>query len=903
MQAVVDLLVAAESAPSALVLEGEPGVGKTTLWLAGLERARERGYRVLAARPAEAESALSYSALADLVRGVDDTLRSDLPEPQRVALDHVQMRADAGEAPTDPRAVAAALLAVVHRLSAETPVLVALDDLQWLDTSSARAIAFLTRRLAGRVAVLATTRDDRGSLRVTSWLQLPSPADLRRISVSPLSIGGLQAVIADRLGKSFSRPVMADVHEVSGGNPFFALELARSLQRAGGRPTTLPASLADLVRDRVGGLQPEVRHVLLAVACLAAPTVESVARAVAATESDLLALLAEAEEAGIVEITGSRIRFAHPMLARGVYAEATPVRRRRVHGRLADVVDDPESRARHLALAATSATPAILQSLDGAARLASMRGAPAAAAELLDLARGLGDDTPERQLRCAGQHVHAGDPSRARVLLNQVVAHPAAGGLRAGALMVLAIVELFDDSFDEGMGVLERGLAEVGENHALRAQMLTTLAFALLNVVRSADALVAVEEAVLVATRSVAPPLLGRALGMRAMIRFVQGAGFDESDMRRALEMEDPNPAVPIAFRATVQNALLSGWCGRIGSARDTLLSIRRECLERGAEGELVFVSFHSCFMAIWLGDLAEARRVAEDTVERARQLGGNVSLFVALTTRAAARAYGGDETGARVDLVEAAAATTRSGFSAMGEWPVTVLGFLEVSLGNHQAAVDTLAPLIAKVLGAPDETEIIGGSFIPDAVEALVGLGRLDEADRLVDAIERNGSRLDRPWMLAVGGRCRGMLLAARGDVDGALRAVTQAMIEHDRLPMPFERARTRLLLGDLQRRRGDEQAAMVSFTEARLVFQRLGTPLWATRAFAALDGDDARQHDLTPSEHKVARLTASGMTNGEVAAELFISPKTVEFHLARIYRKWGIRSRAELGRLMRES
>ncbi|MCV7423316.1 AAA family ATPase [Mycobacterium yunnanensis] len=902
--AVEEFLVADRTAPAGLLVEGAPGLGKTTLWLAGVDTARERGYRVLAARPAEAESALAYSALADLLNGVDASVRSELPEAQRVALDHVQLRSAAGGAPTDPRAVAAALLAVVTRLTAEAPVLLAMDDLQWFDTSSARAVEFLTRRLVGRVAVLATTRDDSHSVRATSWLQLPSPADLRRITLSAMSIGQLQAIIADRLGTSFPRPVMVDVHEVSGGNPFFALELARSLQSHGGRTTSLPASLKELVRARIGGLDSDVRAALLVVACLAAPTVDVVARAAGAAEDDLLLVLREVEEAGIVEVNGSRLRFAHPLLARGVYTEATAARRRAVHAQLAEVVDDPEARARHLALSATSATPAILHSLDVAAELASMRGAPATAAELLDLARELGDDAPGRRLRCASLHVQAGDPGRARNLLGQVIAHFPPGDLRANAFMLLAVIELFDDSFAEGVGVLVRGLAEVGQNDELSAQMLTTLAFALLNVGRAADALDQVEAAVETARRCTIPALLGQALGMRAMIRFVQGAGFDQSDMRRALELEAKATKIPIAFRATMQNALLSAWTGQLGAARDVLMSIRRSCVDRGAEGELVFVSFHACFVAIWLGDLAEAQRVAADTVERARQLGGNVSLFVALTTRAATRTYIGDESGARADLVEASAATARSGFSAMGEWPLTVLGLLEVSTGNHQAAVDVLAPLIAKVVGAPEATEIIGGSFLPDAVEALVGLGRLDEAQRLVDVVERNGRRLDRAWMLAVGGRTRGMVLAARGDLAGAQRAVDGALIAHARLPMPFERARTQLTLGVIHLRRGQASAATSSLAEAVTLFEQLGTPLWAARARAELAraGNGTSTPELTASEQKVARLTASGMTNGEVATALFISPKTVEFHLARIYRKLGIRSRAELGRLVRD-
>ncbi|CAN5238717.1 hypothetical protein BH09ACT8_BH09ACT8_22530 [soil metagenome] len=239
-----------------------------------------------------------------------------------------------------------------------------------------------------------------------------------------------------------------------------------------------------------------------------------------------------------------------------------------------------------------------------------------------------------------------------------------------------------------------------------------------------------------------------------------------------------------------------------------------------------------------------------------------------------------------------------------MAEWPVTVLAFLEVSLGNYRAAIAALSPLMANISATPEATEIIAGTFIPDAVEALIYLDRLSEAEPLIELLERNVRRLDRPWMLAVGGRGRAMLLSARGDADGARRAAEQAMLAHDRVPMPFERARTRLVLGVIQLEQHQEQASTASLMEAKRVFEQLGMPLWASRARAEMDrvATVTRRSELTPSEERVARLTASGRTNGEVAATLFISPKTVEFHLARIYRKLGTRSRAELGRHMRE-
>jgi DNA-binding CsgD family transcriptional regulator len=264
--------------------------------------------------------------------------------------------------------------------------------------------------------------------------------------------------------------------------------------------------------------------------------------------------------------------------------------------------------------------------------------------------------------------------------------------------------------------------------------------------------------------------------------------------------------------------------------------------------------------------------------------------------------AYAGQEHEVRRDVHEAVAAGQRSSSQRLAEWPVAALGFLETSLGNYEAALDTLRPLLTVLEARPDSTEIIGASFVPDAVEVLIQLGLLAEAEPLIAGLERNGRRLDRPWMLAVGARCRSMLLAARGDVDEAHVAAQRAMVEHDRLPMPFERARTQLLLGQLQRRQRHKEVAAATLREALAVFEDLGTPLWADRVRAELDRVNVAPTStaLTPTEQRVADLAASGLTNRDVAAALFISPKTVEANLARIYRKLGIHSRAELGRRM---
>ncbi len=904
-RAVSAFLGAAASGPACLVAEGDPGIGKTTLCLSTIELAQERGFCVLSARPAEAESVLAYASLADLLSNVDPAVLDDLPTPQRLAIDRVLLRAEAEDLTTDQRAVGAGFLSVVELLAERSHVLVAIDDLQWLDPSSRNVIAFAARRLSASVGVFGTVRtdpDERGG--AASWLQLPQPDGVQRLRIRPLSLGGLNVVISQRLGRSLSRPAIVRIQEVSGGNPFYALELARAMDGdIDGAELPLPMTLTELVRTRIGSLGESVRDVLLAMACHSAPTVELVSRAAGIAAEDVVAQLSDVEAKGIVGIDGHRLRFAHPLLATGFYTDVAPAKRRSMHRRLAEIVDEPELKARHLALAATHGDDLTLAALDEAADMARSRGAPAAAAEFLDLAIGLGGGTPERRILSAAHHFDAGEPSRARVLLQDTIAGLEPGPRRAEAYTLLALVASLNDSFDEAADLLELALDDVEDELAQRVAILVSSSFAMVNAGRMELAVARIEEAVARATDLGDPHALSQALGMRVMLHFMRGDGLDSASLERAVELEDTQADVSSAFSPRVQRALLLAWTGDLDRANAEMLAIRRRCIDRGEEGELSFIDFHSVLIEIWRGRMAEATLIAEDTVERAHQLNGDLPLSVGLTVRAAVAAYAGDEDTVRRDVAEALAASERCGSRRLGEWPVTMLGFLELSLGNYEAALTTVAPLSAMLDTFPNSTEIINASYVPDAVEALIHLGRLAEAEPMLALLERNGMRLDRPWMKAVAARCRAMMLAAQGDVDAANRAVEQALAEHDRLAMPFERARTQLLSGQLLRRQRQKEQAATTLRAALQTFEDLNTRLWADRARAELARADVgtrRMSSLSPSEQRVAELAASGMTNRDVAAALFISPKTVESNLARIYRKLGIHSRAELGRHM---
>lgn len=902
-RAVDELLAAVPSGPAALVVEGEAGIGKTTVWLAAVGRAQRAGFRVLSARVTPVESVAAYTTLSDLLSSVDDAAFAELPPPQRLAVDRALSRGSAEGPVTDQRALAAAVVAVVKRLTARSPVVIAIDDLQWLDQPSRQVLAAVVRRLSGPIGVLATVRDEPEHAGATVWLELPRPDMVRRVQARPLSVGATHMVLCGELGRSFARPTILRIHQLSGGNPFYALELGRVVDGDTAIPEpTLPSKLADLVRSRLTGLGSRCADALLATACLADPTLDVIASATDNDVATITEILEEAEGAGVVRIEGHRVTYAHPLLARGVYTEATAARRDRMHRRLADIIDDPELKAKHLALSGAGGDVLTLRALDAAAEKARLRGAPSAAAEFLDLAIGLGGDTTERRIRLAANHYAAGDPGRARSLLETTIDHLDPGALRSDAIVLLSTIRMSDDGFLGAAALLTDGLATSGPSDAASVQMTVMLAYALFNGRRQEEALQHADEAVAKAARLDDPQLLAPALGMRAMLGFVSGEGLDEADMRRALELDAYPLDVPLAARPAVQSALLSAWTGQLDDAARQLAVIRQRCLDRGEDSELIFLGFHTVLLQVWRGNMGEAGRVATATMELARQLGGDLPLFVALTIRAMHGAYAGLVDDVRRDIADALAAAARSGSHRMSEWPITTLGFLEVSLGNYEAALQALAPLLAASQQVTMSTEIIAASFIPDAVEALIALGRAGEAEPLVDALESNGTRLGRDWMLAIGGRCRAMLLAEQDDLAGASRAAQAAIAFHDRLPIPFEKARTQLVVADVARRQHQRDLATAMLRDALATFEELGTPLWVDRSRAQLNPatGSGSPAELTASERRVAELAASGMSNREVAAALFISTKTVEANLSRIYRKLGIRSRAELGRMV---
>jgi DNA-binding CsgD family transcriptional regulator len=898
-QAVDDLLVSSDAQPAGLVIAGEPGIGKTTLWLDGVTRARELGFRVLSTRADEAESVLAYAAVADLLEDVEPEVLAGLPDLQRVAVDRVLLRTGTDGPPTDHRITGSAVASVISALAARQPILLAIDDAQWLDVSSQAVLAFAARRLTGRVGVLLTGRAHSSEPDPAEWLQLRTPDAVNRVRVGPLSLGALHTMILERFGKAFPRPTMVRIAEVSGGNPFYALELARGVDsRSALGEEVLPSTLTELVRLRTAHFDGEVGDMLLAACSVTDATVDLLADATEVPVERVVELLEGPEREGIVRIDGNSVHFAHPLLARGIYTHAGPARRRRMHRVLAAVEVQPELKARHMALGAASAEPHMLCALDGAAAAAVGRGAAAAAADLYELAIGLGGDTPTRRLRAAEQHLRAGDTRRARGLLEAAIDGFGSGPSHAAALNLLGAARMSDHDYAGALPLLGEAVDEAGDDLGVLVK-----AHLLLSRVQSmtGDLVAARRHAELAVSHSERlgdPKLISQALALHVMLDCAHGHGRDEPALTRALEMEAPDPDVSAPFRASVTDAVTKAWTGRLDEALAGLIAARRRSVEMGSDADLVYVSGHLSMVYIWLGRYSVAADVAEDMLRRGENIGGGYPVVVARTQRALASAYLGRERSAREDARAAIAGARLCGAPFLTVWPLITIGFLEVSLGNYAQSLNVLQPLLISGSGM-DAGDIFPASYMPDAVEAMVALGRLDEAVPMVEALELHGAELDRPWLLAVGARCRSMLQAASGELVEAEATLQRAMMQHDRLAMPFERARTQLFLGQVLRRQRRKNLATATLREAFGTFEELAMPLWANRVGAELKRMDAprsNDSDLTPSELRVARLAGCGMTNKDIASALFISPKTVEHNLSSVYRKLAVRTRAEL-------
>lgn len=941
---IVAFLDSLESGPAALIVEGGSGIGKTRLIEFACLAADRRSFRVLACDPSAADAKLSFAGLTDLVSAVVDDTIQRLPGPQRAALEVALLRADPRTASLDRRAIAMALLSILRLLTDTGPVLVVVDDEQWLDGPTRAILVFALRRLGDLPVGILVARRPAGPGPASLDLDRALPSDrVQHLTLPPLGRTALRAIIGARSDRRPSRRTLAAVDRWSGGNPFLALEIVRGSEgreehrddRVG---TPIPRSLLDVVAERIVALPAPTRRVLLSAAALASPTVEGLT---AVAGRSTRASLRRAEAAGVIRIAGDRVFFAHPLLAAAAYDAAPASVRRRVHRRLAASVSSVEEAVWHLDASISGPDEPTARTLEEAALIARARGAPDGAAELLERAcERTPPDPPgvldRRRLLLADSLLMAGDVRAGSQLLTDLVEPSTPRVVRAVAMALQARVAYYTDrpqpAVDMIEGALELIRGEPRSEALLHCALATIPSFDIHP--KSYHAAAAVDRlgdladpdpairALVAQTASLTGFLCeGLAIRLDEVERAVQAEReasrpLTDERARRALDIAlgkvpaEPGDAAPAPIEVPITSDL-SAEVGladalqlgeRFERAREQWQAIYRTAVESGDDLSAAHAQGHLADLETRLGDWDAAERCALEQLSVAVSFGERHNHTMALARLSFLDALRGREASARARALEALSEPGWADGWTVGQchWGI---GLLELSLGRFAEA----DPVLVEVGKIRDGLGIRAPSFLcyqADHVEALIGLGRLGDAATLAEAFESACRVGPFAWPLGLAYRCRALLAAARGDLELALdRAdAAEALLRQDD-DSPFELARTLLSSGEIRRRFRRKREARDRLSEALERFDQLGAPLWAARARAGLDRIGLRPSaplELTPVESEVARLSAQGMTNREVAAAVFLTPKTVEGVLARVYGKLAIRTRAELGAIM---
>jgi len=896
--------------PSAVLLSGDPGIGKTTVWREGLAGAQLLRYRTLSCGPVEAETRLSYAALGDLLEPILEEALPTLPEPQRRALEVALLRSPRSGGRADQRAVFLAVLGCLRSVAATSPVVVAVDDIQWMDVPSVRVLQFVVRRLKDeQIGVMTAARGARADDDPLGVAAAFVEDRTHAVHVGPLSQDALEAVLRAKVGEGFSRTTLLGLHELSGGNPFFAREIGSALLRRGddvtaGERLPIPDRLQELIEDRLGGLPARTVEALEVVSALSAPTSDVVAAAIAPSRG-VDDRLRPAIDHDVVELVGGRLRFTHPLLASAVYQRAPLTRRRQLHARLATIVRDPEEHARHLALSVEGPDVAVADALEEAASLAGSRGAPQSAAELWEMARRAtprdrGEDLVRRTHQAGVTHYECGDTSLARSVLELAVDLSMAGPARARVLLDLGMGIAETEGWRGAWAVFEAARGEAGDDRALRALIEQNLGYAWLFRGDLAASERHARAAVQLAEELQDPRVMAEAFQAYPFVEFLLGRGVDQEMIDRGIALEG---ALEGEFKSHVLRAsfvagMILKSTDRVDEARRTFTELLGDAAAHGVSSAIPQFRYHLAELECRAGNWDAAMEHARESRAGAQRVGMGALSSEGHFAVGLVEAHRGRADPARLAALEGLRVAEAGGEVFLLIPNLAVLGFLEVSLGRP-AEADAYLSRALELEEAMGVREPAYFRIVPDEVEALVALGRLDDAEALLATFEEAGEKLDRAWTIVTGARCRALVSAARGDLDGASAAADDALQQHDRLPLPFELGRTLLVRGTVERRAKRKREARDTLTKALEVFDGLGAALWAekTRAEQARIGGRAPSSlDLTPSEDRVAALVAGGSTNREVADALFISIHTVEANLKRIYRKLGVHSRTEM-------
>ncbi len=893
-----DLLARALRRTSAtLVIRGEAGMGKTALL--GFARDRADGFKISSAAGVESEADLPFAALVGLSRPLLGYL-DRTPNAQRFALE-AALGMSAGPV-LDRFTVYAGLLSLLAAAAEDQPRLLLVDDLQWLDMPSAEALLFVARRLGpDRVAIVATTRageDEHLDLRGLEEIQL---AGLERMAALEL--------LRRHGGSLLSDDVASRLVDLTGGAPLALVEIPTLLtpgQLTGVEPLPDPLPASDAVqrafRRRIDALPAATAQALFVLAADETGSLEHVAHAlrVRGLTTDVLE---PAVRAGLIRLAGGDAQFRHPLLRSAVYQRAAPLERRAAHRALADACEPGpnDARAWHLAAAALEPDEETASALEESATAARARGGYASAARALERAAELTPDLERRarRLLVAGESAWlGGQADRAIRSLDAAVSLTADPLVRADIQLLRARVLFVNGSVTDSYSVLvdeASRIAAVAPEKAVT--MLTEACSACWAAAELDRGLDAAEWSTRIAARIGGDAELAAALALAQalILRGRTREGRQLFDTWKGAFEEHRRALVALPFGPTI--AAIYYMIEDYSFARSLLGTLYTAARGTAAPQLLPLVLGYLTDLEFRTGDWASAYAHATEGAQLAAAIGQGPTRAFVLAQLARVEAGMGRED-ARMHAREVRQLIARTGARSLWTYSHAALGLLDLRPGRLEAAIVELEEVDRLMrewhVGDPNVLQ-----WMPDLIEAYIRTGRRAKAEALLDTLQAQAERTDGNWARATAARCAGML-AEVFDED-----FLRALDLHRRTPTPFERARTELCFGERLRRAGRRTEARAHLRPALEAFDWLGASPWRDRAAAELGvsvehvtSRENRIDRLSPQELQVALLVAEGATNREAAAALFVTTKTVEFHLRNVYRKLGIRSRTQLAR-----
>jgi DNA-binding CsgD family transcriptional regulator len=849
--------------------------------------------------PSHAEQQLSYSGLRDLVRGMldhDPRAFSRLAAHVERAVRSAVRIVPPTEMPIDALTVAAGVRDALVALAEAGPVVVAIDDIQWLDDASATVLTHVLRRSVGAASLLLTLRTEPHA---TELLELPDWVE--RLVVKGLEHDAVLELLASRWERGSGTPIARTIAETSAGSPFVAIELIRvNLHADVTGPAEVPTYLAAGHADRIQHLSAASREILLYAALSSQPTLTMLAAAIDASASAVSRKVLDAVDAGVAEVVGETVRFCHPLYASSAITVAGDSAKRVAHAKLATLSSDPEQIAVHLDAATFGPDDRVAEALLAAARSVLHRGATSAGESLarkaFDRADGDGAIRSQASVILAEAKFLRGDLRGAeKMLVDALDRWPDVPSADARIMLFRVIFEQdftrASTSLDDAIAVTERG-PRYADLLIWKAQVLT-------GELRMAEAEAAATEALQIATDLGDAGLLAETTAVTVVVAFLAGRGFDRDKLADAVAMRDPARAwQPIADPLLIASQC-HFWAGEHQESIDAALVLAAHLSLREPSMLDGFTLSSGVAAACALGrtDIATS---FQDRAASAGQTGSGFFLVSCYLSAAYISAYGADPNGA-IESVDAFIAATQAIGMMMPQMPMVMSRPLALALninGRHDEVDARVGPLasFAMAVNYPEPGVV---AWIAEWAEALVALGRVDEAVVALDWLGERADALERVWVQGLVARGRAHVALRRGELDEAIDHCERAVTLLSYPPNPFEVARTQLLLGNVLRQQRRRRDAAVEFTHALDFFDRSGLSEMSERTKAEIrrvSWRPAKTDALTASEQSVAVLAAAGRTNREIATQLYVNEKTVEAHLSRVFRKLGVRRRIEL-------